>query len=282
MRHSSDAQSILVCSQLAPEKDLDDWVAVPLLSRNITVGLLFVGKNDGKFDRNDIDLTITFGNQIALAIDNAQIYRDLQKSYAQLEVAQQKMIQSARLSAMGELAAGIAHQVNNPLMTVIADSHLLLKRIDKDTPLHESAEAINRAAYKAGNIVQRLLDFARTAPTNMTACDINNSLRQTIDLVRPQIEPRYAELHITLASDLPRVLASDDHLQDIWMNLMLNARDALREVENGIIEVSTRYIVKENRSRSVSQIMDPVFRRRIWRGSLNLSLRPKIMGRVWA
>lgn len=221
--------------------DLIDWIAIPLISREVTLGLLCVSNQYQTFSETDLAILHRFSYQIASALDNFRVHFELQKSYIKLENIQRRSVEAARLAAIGELAAGVAHQINNPLMTVIADSHLLLKNIEQDSPMRESTEAISRAAHRAGNIVQRLLDFARTSPEKMDKLDINESLQGAIDLIRPQIEPRYAKLEIRFSDDLPLIDGSEEHLQDVWMNLLLNARDAVREVDSGIIRVITGY-----------------------------------------
>jgi PAS domain S-box-containing protein len=218
-----------------------DWMGVPLIWRDIVVGLLSIGRDRTLFSAEELEIIQSFGYQIALALDHQRVISDLENSLTQLQAAQKRLVQTARLSAIGELAAGVAHQINNPLMTVIADSHLLLKQLQVDTPAYESAEAISRAAYKAGGIVQRMLDFARTRPSEMKRLDINQSLQQTIDLVRTQIEPHYAEIRTDLAPDLPPVSASEEHMQDIWTNLLLNATDAVRDRKQGLISIRTYF-----------------------------------------
>jgi PAS domain S-box-containing protein len=231
---------------LGLDEGLCDWIAVPLIARNITVGLLSIGLIERSLSEADVETVTAFGAQIALAIDSARVNSDLEKSYEQLQAAQESMIQAARLSAIGELAAGIAHQINNPLMTVIADSYLILKHVGPESPERESAEAVNRAAHKAGQIVQRLLDFARAVPSTMEPTDINQSVELAVSLVRPQIAPNVAELRMMLAPALPLIRGSNDHLQDIWMNLLLNARDAVRQVDKPQISIRTEADVDRN------------------------------------
>jgi signal transduction histidine kinase len=159
----------------------------------------------------------------------------------QAELALQR---TARLSAIGELAAGVAHQINNPLFTVITDSHLLLEQLPSDSPAYESAAAIQRAASRAGDVVQRLLDFSRAQPSTARPVDVNASIRQAVDLIRVQIEPHIARLVVELAPQLPFIEASEEHLQDVWINLLLNARDAVGQSENAMIQITTKLNVE--------------------------------------
>jgi|GEM_PF-6879278 len=242
----SDVKSMTVLEKLGTlHNQPSDLLVVPLIIRGFAIGLLTSIIYSGLFTSHDMEVIQTFANQISVAMDNAQVLTDLENSYNRLQDAQEKMAHSVRLSAIGELAAGIAHQINNPLMTVIGDSNLLLKQTDPTSLVYSSAEAINRAATRAGEVVHRLLDLSRDRKLEMTAVNINRSLEHAVELVRFQIEPHFAEIHMTLAPHLPNVMASDNHLQDIWINLLLNARDALKETRKGIIAVTTNLNVQE-------------------------------------
>ncbi len=166
----------------------------------------------------------------------------LERAQTELKQAQEQVARSARLAAAGEIAAGVAHQINNPLTTVIAESHLLLESSAARDDQYESLAAIHDAATRAGNVVQQLLDLSRTAVCDMTEFDVNESLRNVIALLNSQIIPHVERFDVELASDLPPIKASGEHLEDVvWINLLLNARDAVRERPDGFIRVVTSY-----------------------------------------
>ncbi len=222
-------------------ENLDAWMGVALVSRQITLGILRIGRKDGAFSADEIGVIRAFASQIALALDHERVVRELAESYAQLQQAQESLMRAVRLSAIGELAAGVAHQINNPLTTVVADSQLLLQDLAPDKLGYESAQAIHRAAQRAATTVQRLLNFARTRPSAFHEVDVNDTLRQAVDTVRPQLDLQHMALHTELTSPLPPVAASEEHLLDVWMNLLLNARDAVSGQETGRITVTTGY-----------------------------------------
>ncbi len=171
----------------------------------------------------------------------------LQKSQEALAEAQAQLAHSARLAAAGEVAAGVAHQINNPLTTIIAEIHLLTSLHALDEEMLASVDAIREAAYRAGAIVEQMLDLARSVPFEMEETDINASVQNAIALVKAQVEPYVSRLAMELAPDLPPVKASGKHLEDVvWINLLLNARDALRETPGGQITVRTAYNTADN------------------------------------
>ncbi len=209
-------------------ENLDAWMGVALVSRQITLGILRIGRVHGEFSDDEISVIQSFAVQIGLALDNERVVRELADSYAQLQQTQENLMRAVRLSAIGELAAGVAHQINNPLTTVVADSQLLLQDLAPDTLEYESAEAIHRAAQRAAATVQRLLNFARTRPSAFHEVDVNDTVRQAVDTVRPQLELQRMELRTEFTAPLPLVEASEEHLLDVWMNLLLKRATLFR------------------------------------------------------
>lgn len=195
--------------------------------------------------RGDISTRVVVEGQDELAdLANSinAMLNSLERSQAALAQAHEQLARSARLAAAGETAAGVAHQINNPLTSIVAEVHLLLSRPDLDDELRESIQAIKEAAYRAGTIVEQMLNLTRSLPLDMGETDVNASVQNAIALVRTQVEPYVSRLMIELAPGLPPVTASGRHLEDVvWINLLLNARDAVRDIPGGQIRVSTAY-----------------------------------------
>jgi two-component system NtrC family sensor kinase len=141
---------------------------------------------------------------------------------------------------VGELAAGVAHQINNPLTTVIADAQLLLRYIGPEHPAYASANAIYQAGWRAQRVVRRLLNFARPEEDQFVPTDLNETVVAALDLVSAHIERGGVELRVALAPDLPRIPGSGRQLEEVWINLLLNARDALLEGRPGDISIESR------------------------------------------
>jgi two-component system NtrC family sensor kinase len=149
------------------------------------------------------------------------------------------LAQSEKLAAVGQLAAGVAHEINNPLTAVIANAQLMQRSMPPDNELQESVELILIAGSRAAQVVRNLLDFARKEQYRFDRTDINETIRKTLDLVQHEVVSRSIDLKFDPDPNLPRVMASSDHLQGVWLNLMLNSFDALSGMP-GEIWVSTR------------------------------------------
>jgi len=145
---------------------------------------------------------------------------------AQIQAAQTQLAQAARLAAIGELASGVAHQISNPLTTVIAEAQILLRTLQLDEMARESAEAIEQAGWRAQGAVQRLLDFSRPASAMQELLVINETIQHALTLVGAQIENAGVTLQLELAPNLPGIQGNARQIEDLWVNLLLMARDA--------------------------------------------------------
>ncbi len=137
------------------------------------------------------------------------------------------LTQSEKLAAVGQLAAGVAHEINNPLTAIIANAQILHREIPLDSDLQESVDLIMRAGARAAQVVRNLLDFARKEEYRLRPTDLNETLELATELVRHELLARSVILEMDLDPDLPQILASSDHLQSVWLNLLLNAIDSL-------------------------------------------------------
>lgn len=148
------------------------------------------------------------------------------------------LTQSEKLAAVGQLAAGIAHEINNPLTAIIANAQILHRELPPNDDLQESVELISRAGARAAQVVRNLLDFARKEQYHLGVTDLNETLRRALELVQHELISRGASLEYNPGQNLPSLLASADQLQSVWLNLLLNAIDSLDKLP-GIIRVST-------------------------------------------
>lgn len=143
----------------------------------------------------------------------------------QVQAAQVQLSQAARLAAIGELASGVAHQISNPLTTVIAETQLLLRATPPDAPAREALAAIESGGWRAQQAVNKLLEFSRPAAASREPVDVNATLGQAVDLVGDSIRALGVQLEVRLTPNLPPVHANRRQLEDLWVNLLLLARD---------------------------------------------------------
>jgi two-component system NtrC family sensor kinase len=155
-----------------------------------------------------------------------------------LSEAQRQVYQSQKLAAVGQLAAGVAHEINNPLTGVLSYSSFLLKRAADTPEFKEDLEVIVRETQRCRGIVKGLLDFARQSPPEKRPSDVNEIVERAIRIVQTQLDAHRVELRKDLGVGLPLIHADANQIQQVVVNLLLNANDAIGE-GGGAIALAT-------------------------------------------
>lgn len=135
--------------------------------------------------------------------------------------------QSEKLAIIGQLAAGLAHELNNPLTAILANAQIIQRGLLMESDLQESVELIIRAGERAAQVVQNLLDFARKEDFHLKPTDIHMTLQRSIELIQHELVSRRVSLEFVPDPELPTILASEDHLQSVWLNIIMNAIDSM-------------------------------------------------------
>jgi two-component system NtrC family sensor kinase len=160
--------------------------------------------------------------------------------------------QSEQLAAIGQLAAGVAHEINNPLTAILANAQLLQREIPLGDDKQELVAMISEAGGRAAQVVRSLLDLARLEQYEFLPCNINESIRKAFELVKHEIVSKSIHLSTELSSTLPLIRASQSHLQGVWVNMLLNATDAFEQpggeihVTSNLVENEVQVIIADN------------------------------------
>ncbi|NLF50400.1 MAG: GAF domain-containing protein [Leptolinea sp.] len=179
------------------------------------------------------------------------------------------LIQSEKMAAVGQLAAGIAHEINNPLTVVLANAQLLERSLPKESDDAEAVDLISRAGTRALQVVRNLLNFARKEQSEVKPTDINQSLQTALDMLRHEFMQRSVEYTFEPAANLPMIMASQENLSGVWVNILINAMDATGDRE-GKVKIVTqqsgseiRIIISDNghgiEAERLKRIFDPFY-----------------------
>lgn len=201
-------------------------------------------------------LTITSKDEIgALAVSFNQMTKELktanekliewgttlekkvQERTKELTEMQTHLIQSEKLASLGKLAAGIAHEINNPLGGILIYSHLTLEDIEKDNPQYENLKKIVKETTRCKDIVKGLLEFARPRDPEMILTDINEIVEKSLSIMERQALFQNISLKKKYAEDLPKIVADSAQLQQVFMNIIINAAEAMDG--NGTLSIKT-------------------------------------------
>ncbi len=155
----------------------------------------------------------------------------------QRERMEEQMSQTEKLTSLGLLAAGVAHEVNTPLAVISNYIQMLAKQMPEDDPRHAIIEKIVKQTFRASEIVNNLLNFSRTGPSALADVDLNRLVEETLSLVAHPLKTSQIQVVKQLTSGIPAVRGSENKLQQVFLNLFLNARDAMPS--GGMLEVRT-------------------------------------------
>lgn len=168
--------------------------------------------------------------------------------------AQAQLIQSEKLASLGRMAAGVAHEINNPLTGVITFGHFLLKALPPDSQEKKDVEVILEQANRCSSIVKGLLGFSRATTTEKSAVNINDILKGTLDVLGRKADFFNIQILIRLDESLPLVVAGGLQLQQVFMNMIVNAADAMEG--GGTLTISTRHVTDDGREHAEIEFSD--------------------------
>jgi signal transduction histidine kinase len=215
---------------------------VPMVVREEPIGGLFVlwWKQKHEVGPEELRLVEGISRQAGLAIENARLYEGVKRQMAELKQTQAQLIQSAKLAAIGELAANVAHEINNPLTSVLGFASYLAEQIQPGQPMREELDLILEEAARARDIVRDLLNFSRQRDFEPELTEINPVVEQTVAMVRRQGSLDDVNVRELYGTGLPPVEVDVSRLKQVFLNIINNAVYAMKE--RGTLSIRTHAI----------------------------------------
>jgi signal transduction histidine kinase len=226
-------QTIQTMSKLGAE------ISLPIISKDRLIGILNLGQKEDKtiYSNEDLELLSTLTNQAAIAIENARLYENLKQS-------QDTLRRADRLSSLGLLTAGLAHEIRNPLVAIRTFTQLLPERYD-DAEFREGFQGLAlKEVDRICGLINDLLSFARPSKPNVVAQNVND----VVDNIARILESQAKEKNVVIARDfgdnLPKAWIDTEQMKQVFMNLILNAIQAMQE--GGSISIATRAVSRNS------------------------------------
>ncbi len=187
----------------------------------------------------DIHIEAPSGDEIGeLAHSFNHMASELKHRETALQDAHTQLIQSEKMAAFGQLGAGIAHEVKNPLAGILGYAQLSLRKVEEGNQLHTNLKVIEKETKRCKNIIDNLLKFARQEKVSYMPTDVNSIVEDAAAIVDHQLGIHKIKLEKRLAQGLPRILGNGNQIQQVLMNLMINAQQAM-EGRPGVITLET-------------------------------------------
>ncbi len=250
---------------------LRSLAAVRLSAGERVLGLLIAARRaHNGFSSGEREFLRQLGEQVALAFHQADLRRTLQRAYDDLRDTQRAMLQQERLRALGEMASGIAHDINNAISPIPLYATLLLERFELPSAAREYLEIIQQASEGVGKTIERMRGFyrQREADVQHASVDLANLVREVTELTRARWSdmPQERGVVITLDShadpDLPRIAGNEHELRDALTNLIFNAVDAMPQGGTLAIRAAHREPARPGQRRAPRRARSDGHRRR--------------------
>jgi two-component system, NtrC family, sensor kinase len=205
---------------------------IPLKLNEYVIGIIRVFFDQPRdFSEGDLDFLAAVAEQSALALDKARLIEAQESRYNHL------VIQTEKLTALGRMAAGIAHEINNPMGGILIYTTMLMDQVPEAGPVREGLDVIAQETLRCKRIIQELLDFSRERPLLKKMTDLTSVMEKALRILENEFRLRHIRLEKNLSSDLPLAFLDGNQLQQVFMNILINAVEATHE--GGKVKVST-------------------------------------------
>lgn len=226
--------------------DLRSGLWLPIMSYGELLGVLSIfGRKPFELSPSDADLVDSFVAQAAVAIQNARLHQTLRIAHHALEKSQAHIVQTERLTALGQMAAGVAHNFNNLLAVIVGRAELLLRQAG-DGPARRGIEAIHRAGVNGAQTVRRILEFTGTRRAqDFVKVDLRQLLLDVMELGRPrwsgEAQSRGIRYDVRVeAPEVPPIAGRPEELREVFLNLLFNALEAMPAGGQCVFRLTTR------------------------------------------
>ncbi len=202
---------------------------VPLKVKGQVIGTLTVldDRPEKQFNHEDVHLLELLAPQAAISIRNARLYQELEARIKAQQLAESRLVRSARLAAVGEMAAGVAHELNNPLTTVIGFVELVLSDLPENSQQRADLQLVLEEAYRARGVVRRLLDFSRPAEDQRIRTDLSELVLQVLPLINHLARTSGVDIQTELSEGLPWTALDPNQIKQVLLNIIHNGLQSM-------------------------------------------------------
>ncbi|MFH1688480.1 MAG: ATP-binding protein [bacterium] len=204
-------------------------LAVPLIYQTRLRGVFLISdKIKGReFHMDDVEFLSVLGNQISVAIENARLYESERMAARQLQAAQQQLVQTERVAALGEMSAKVAHEINNPLGIIKNYLQLLRRTVGRQPEAQNYTDVVGQEIDRIARIVRQLLDFYRPQPPELDPVNVVSVIKDVLTLMSHPMASSGVEVVADFKPDLPLINGSAENLKQVFLNILINAGDVM-------------------------------------------------------
>ena len=246
-----------VSPQLLDALGPNTFVTVPMFAKGKVVGVVVVNNGlDGRpFTDRDIKLLSMLANLGGLALENARLYQNLEHANHELAVMRNRLLEADKLAALGEIAAGVAHEIRNPLVSIGGFTRRIRKKIANDSDIRPYLDVIIEEVTRLERTLNEMLDFSTDSRESYEEHDLNRIMKDSLDLIKRELDDSGIKVVKHLSDSLPKVFCDDRQIKHVFFNLFLNAKQAMEPV-GGTISLRTFTVVREGKQFVAGEVID--------------------------
>jgi len=223
-------------------------LCVPVKTKDRILGIIHVDTLEKimGFSQEELELLAAMGHPIGIAVENAKLVTDLKKANIEIKDQQAKLIEAEKLTLLGKIAGGVAHEINNPIMSILGFTGMACKRLQDAVPAPEKVNecihylnVVQEEAHRCIQIVESISQFYRRKQSAMAPIRIEKVIEAALSIAKLHMNQGHIEIVTHLSPDLPPILANQGLLQQVLVNILLNARDAMEK--GGVLSVATGF-----------------------------------------
>lgn len=205
------------------------FAAAPLVARGKSLGIIVVDNplSGRQINNDDLHFLQLFANQAGMAIENSMLYNSIENAHSNLRDARERLVHGERLAAIGEMAANVAHELKNPLITIGGFAGRLLKTLPTESREHGYADTIVKEVSRLEMMLTDILAFSRKPTICYSACELCEILQDCFDSCATTLEDHNIKLVANLESGHWPLLGDSHQLKQVFLNLILNACEAM-------------------------------------------------------
>jgi PAS domain S-box-containing protein len=222
-----------IVQRMVEIEGLHSWIWVMLWRKDKLIGVLATSSRaDRHFSASEESVLIAVGRQLATTIEKIQLYHETKRAYEDLRRTQEQLLQSEKMSAVGQLISGVAHELNNPLTAILGYTQLLETEPLEDR-VKDFIKKLQKQAQRTQKIVQNLLSFARQHKPRRVHVDLRTVIEETIALRDYDLKVNNIVVDRDFDPLLPSVIADPHQLEQVYLNIINNAADAMLDGGRG-------------------------------------------------
>jgi signal transduction histidine kinase len=246
-----------VAAELLEALGAHPFVTVPMFAKGKVVGVLVVNNaaNQRPFTDRDMKLLVMLANLGGLAVENSRLYQNLENANRELAHMRNRLLEADKLAALGEVAAGVAHEIRNPLVSIGGFTRRIRKKVGEESPITPYLDVIIEEVNRLERTLNEMLDFSTDGRGQYEEQSLSRIMDQALDLLRRELEENRIEVARNYGQDLPPVYCDERQIKHVFLNLYLNAIQAMGP-DGGTLSLKSFSVTREGKQFVAGEVSD--------------------------